>query len=105
MPNVNVGSIIDIEYSYSGMPTEFYFQADIPVKYAELNLEKSQYISFKKRSIGYEHIELLSDGRFAASNMKAFKHEPFMDSDENYINKMEIDIMSINHPSLYSVCK
>ena len=36
MPNVNVGSVIDIEFKYNGLPYIWNFQRLIPVRHSEL---------------------------------------------------------------------
>ncbi|NJK85655.1 MAG: hypothetical protein HC906_06500 [Bacteroidales bacterium] len=48
MPNVKVGSIFDIEFTFFLIPVEWRFQDVIPVRWSELYLESSQYIRFQK---------------------------------------------------------
>jgi len=53
MPNVKVGSVLDIEFYYDGLPSYWSFQRSIPVRWSELILEESIYFSFRKNSTGY----------------------------------------------------
>lgn len=48
MPNVKVGSVIDVEFFYEGVPGYWEFQKTIPIKWSELVLEQSEYISLRK---------------------------------------------------------
>src|ERR1035437_4511825 len=41
MPNVKVGSVLDIEFYFTGLPSYWSFQKDIPVRWSELILEES----------------------------------------------------------------
>ena len=52
MPNVKVGSVLDIEFYYNGLPSYWSFQKEIPVRWSELILEESTYFSFRKNSVG-----------------------------------------------------
>ncbi|MDP4209428.1 MAG: hypothetical protein Q8928_11505 [Bacteroidota bacterium] len=101
MPNVKEGSIIDLMFYFPGLPSEWKFQNEIPVKWSELVIEPNQYISFRKNFFGYESLSENSDMRWVAKNMPAFKKEPYMNSIENYITKFEIDILDINIPGYY----
>ena len=98
MPNVKVGSVLDIEFNFPGLPYEWYFQHRIPVKHSELIIENSPYVSFRKVSFGYLPLSEGSDTRWVARNMPAFKSEPYITSIENYMTKFEIDILNVNFP-------
>jgi hypothetical protein len=98
MPNVKVGSIIDIEISQPGLPGEFRFQERIPVKHAELVLETNSSIEFRKKYVGYIPLTNVGSDIFKAENVPAFKPEPFMDSEENYITKFEFDLLRVSIP-------
>ncbi len=95
MPNVKVGSIIDLEFSYNGMPREWDFQDIIPVRYSELNIESSTRIRFKFTFYGLEHLTVSTPNRWVAQNIPAFKEEPLMNSKENYLTKLRLDILEI----------
>jgi hypothetical protein len=98
MPNVKEGTIIEIEYSHFGPPFEWKFQDEIPVVYSELYLQPNSYIDFGKNMYGYEHLAYSSADRWIAKDMPALREEPFTNSINNYVNKMEIELRSINIP-------
>ncbi|MEZ5083355.1 MAG: hypothetical protein R2750_07900 [Bacteroidales bacterium] len=101
MPNVRVGSVIDIEYTFPGIPWEWYFQSTIPVIRSELKFESSPYISFRKTLYGFEPLYENSDSRWVAKDMPAFKEEPYINSLENYLTKIVFDIYSITFPGYF----
>ncbi len=101
MPNVKVGSVIDIEFTSPGIPNEWRFQEEIPVKYNELILWPSQYINFQKNFFGYEPLKIVTDTRWVAENMPAFKKEPYITSKNNYLTKFEFDIYNITFPGYF----
>ncbi len=101
MPNVRVGSVIDIEFTYSWLPSNWYFQQVIPVLRSELVIENSVYVKFRKNFFGYMPLSETSRNRWVAVDVPAFKKEPFMNSRENYISKFEIEIMKVSFPGLY----
>jgi hypothetical protein len=96
MPNVKVGSIIDIEITQNGFPREFRFQEKIPVKYCELDLEENANIGFRMRNIGSVPITKVDGYKYIAENVEAFKAEPYITSEENYISKFEFDVLRIS---------
>ena len=93
MPDVKVGSVLDIEYTYLGFPFKWHFQEVIPVKYNELNVDNGPNIRFKSNFFGYEPLAYSSRTRWIAKDMPAFKEEPFIDSKENYLTSLEFDIL------------
>jgi len=99
MPNVKEGSIIDINFAYSGLPSEWRFQEKIPIRWSELIIEPSQYFSLRKNFFGFEPLFLSTDSRWVAKEMPAFKEEPYMNSTTNYITKFEIELLNVNFPS------
>ena len=101
MPNVKVGSVIDIEYFYNDFPSEWDFQKYIPVKWSELIIETSPYIDFRKNFYGYQHLSSSSESRWVAQDMPAFKTEAYVNSSDNYLTKFEFDILSIHIPGFY----
>ncbi len=100
MPNVKEGTVIEIEYSHFGPPFEWKFQDEIPVIYSELYLQPNSYIDFSKNMYGYETLAYSSSDRWVAKHMPALREEPFTNSISNYINKMEIEVRSINIPGV-----
>ncbi len=93
MPNVRAGSVIDIEISYAGIPTEWRFQESIPVKHSELILEPHIYMKYSKNHIGYEPLDEIDGYRWVTRDVPAFKQEPYIDSPSNYISRFEIEPM------------
>ena len=101
MPNVKAGSVIEILYTHSGIPINWYFQREIPVKHSELIIERSPYIVFSVNYFGFESLDVRTGTRWLATNMPAFKEEPFMNSVENYLTKIELDISSEKYVTTY----
>ncbi|PWE00291.1 hypothetical protein [Marinilabilia rubra] len=101
MPNVKKGSVVDVEIRYNGLPSNFYFQEDIPVMHSELMIYPSQYVDFRQNFVGFEPLETSEPNHFVAKNMPAFKEEPYITSRENYITKMELDLLKISFPGHY----
>lgn len=101
LPNVKEGSVFELETTSPGLPSEWTFQSTIPVKYCELVLEQSTYVNFRKRMIGFESLTKSSDDQFIAEHMPAFKTEAYMSSKENYISKIEFDILNVNFPGYH----
>jgi hypothetical protein len=102
MPNVRVGSIVDIQMSYPGMPREWRFQDLIPVAWSELILPPTQYVEFQKKFVGYEPLHISSTYRWVGKDMPAFKSEPYINSPTNYLTKFEIEISNIHVPGYIS---
>jgi hypothetical protein len=99
MPNVKVGSIIDIQFMYDGIPSTWDFQQEIPVVYSELNIEPSIYMKFNKNYFGYIPLDVSTNTRWVASNVPAFKPEPFMTSSKNYRTRLEFDLEEVAIPT------
>lgn len=102
LPNVKVGSIIEIKYSHPGLPFEWRFQERIPVVYNELILEKSVYINFSKIQMGFEPIHAESDIKWFVKDMPAFNVEPHLNDYGNYVTKFLFQLASVGWPGLHS---
>jgi len=87
-PNVKAGSVIDITYSFVGIPFEWRFQERIPVVFSELTMDPTRTL-FDKTHFGFEPIETISPNQWRARNVPAFKEEPFLNNYSNYISKFE----------------
>jgi hypothetical protein len=98
MPNVKVGSVLDIEFYYNGLPSFWSFQRSIPVRWSELILEESTYFSFRKNSTGYVPLSEATNDRWVAKDVPAFKSEPFINNYENYLTRFNIELSSIHIP-------
>jgi len=101
MPNVEVGSVFDIQITSLGLPMEWYFQQTIPVLRSELVLESTIYVSYRKNFFGYFPLSRGENESWLALNVPAFKEEPFMNSSENYITKFEFDIIEVSFPGYF----
>ena len=95
MPAVKVGSVFDVQLVMKGIPNVWKFQDIIPVKYSELIMEWNQYVDFTKNFYGFERLSYTSPTRWVANNMPAFKVEPYINSEENYITKLEFGIQKL----------
>jgi hypothetical protein len=100
MPNVKVGSVIDVEFYYSGLPSYWSFQETYPVRWSELILEQNTYFSFRKNFVGYTQLSEGTDERWVAKNVPAFKSEPYINNYENYLTRFNIELSSIHIPGL-----
>lgn len=98
MPDVKVGSVIDIELTYSEIPSAWYFQESIPMLYSELDMYQSSYLNFKKNYFGYIPFDVNTDGRWVTKNVPAFQSEPFSAPSKNYMAHFEFDLLSITLP-------
>lgn len=98
MPNVKVGSVIDLEFYYYGLPNVWSFQETIPVKHSEISIERNDYLSFKKNYVGYIPLIQKNDYTWYVENAPAFKSEPFISSKKNFMTSFDIEIMRIHIP-------
>lgn len=101
MPNVKVGSVLDVEFFYTGLPSYWSFQETIPVRWSELILEENVNFSFRKNFVGYTSLSEASNDRWVAKNVPAFKSEPYIDNLENYLTRFNIEISSIHIPGVF----
>jgi hypothetical protein len=100
MPNVKVGSVIDLIFTSASPLQVWRFQEEIPVKYSELIMEDTPYVRFKNNFFGYEPLLISTPNRWVAKDMPSFKAEPLMTSIENYITKLEFDFLDIGFKSI-----
>jgi len=100
MPNVKVGSVLDIEFYYNGLPSYWSFQKNIPVRWSELILEESIYFSYRKNSTGYIPLSEATSDRWVAKDVPAFKSEPYLNNYENYLTRFNIEVSSIHIPGV-----
>lgn len=94
-PNVREGSVVDISFSFRGFPSVWQFQQRIPVLYSELFIPQSTNVSFSFTQIGFELLEVKQVGWYIARDMPAFRPEPYIDSEDNYMTSMMIDLQSV----------
>ena len=99
-PNVKVGSVLDVEFNYTGLPTLWNFQETIPVRWSELIIEENDYLSFRKTSVGYVPFHVATNGRWVTKDVAAFKSEPYINNLKNYISRFDIEVSSIHVPGV-----
>jgi hypothetical protein len=100
MPNVKVGSVLDVEFYYSGLPTYWNFQESIPVKWSELIIEENQYVSYRKNMVGFIPLAISTSDRWVSKDVQAFATEPFINNYKNYLTRFDIEISSIQIPGV-----
>lgn len=100
MPNVKEGSVIDLEFVFQGLPNEWRFQEEIPVRWSELIIEPSPYLDFNTNFTGFVPLAERSDIRWVSREMPAFKKEPYMNDMSNYITKADIELRSFVVPNV-----
>ncbi|GJM36317.1 MAG: hypothetical protein DHS20C18_53180 [Saprospiraceae bacterium] len=130
MPNVKVGSVIEISYTfYSDFFYEFQpwrFQYKIPVAWSEFEVSIPEYFTYNTTFRGYDFDRLVineTDSKtqsislgggdvvsyhaktyhWAAENVPSFKEEAYMAAAENFLTRVEFELSSIKFP--YSTTK
>lgn len=101
MPNVQVGSIIDIRFRFEGIPYAWYFQSDIPILWSELRLYPRSEVGIQKNFFGFEKLDINESDRWVAKNMPALKQEPYMNNLDNFLMKFEFEYSFIHIPGLF----
>jgi len=94
-PNIKIGSVVDITYTFNGFPNEWRFQQRIPVIYNELEIIRSTYVSFNKTLFGFEEVDQIEDNKWIAQNIPAFISEPYSNHYTNYITRFEFQLEEI----------
>jgi hypothetical protein len=100
MPDVVDGSIVELCYSFKGLPQEWRFQEIIPVEWSELRLPQSPYFSFNKIFFGFQPLLINTAERWVGKDMPALNEEPIMNSITNYLTKVEIELADITVPGV-----
>jgi len=98
MPNVKVGSVIDVEFYYNGLPSYWDFQKTIPMRWSEIVLEENSNFTFRKNFTGYIPLSVSTDERWVTNGVPAFKSEKYINNIDNYLTRMNIEISSIHIP-------
>ena len=101
MPDVRVGSVVEIQYSFPLLPSEWLFQDHIPVRWSELRIQDSPYVTFQKVFYGFQPLYINTAGRWVGKDMPALRTEPYMNSLSNYLTKVEIELSNITIPGYY----
>lgn len=102
MPDVRVGSVIELQFTSVAPMRTWRFQESIPVKYSELLIEDIPEVRFKSNFFGYNSLFFTSPNRWIAKEMPSFKEEPFISSKENYVSKLEFDFLNIGLQTIAS---
>ncbi len=101
MPNVKVGSVFEIEFSYASLPDVWYFQYGIPCLYSELIIPDNSYLDLRKTYTGSITFDKASKEHWIATNIPAFKEEPYVSAPNNYKAKVSIDLLRVSYPGYY----
>ena len=115
LPNVKEGSVIEYVYTVS---SEFYyifpnwqFQYDIPVRWSEYWAMFPEFFIFEKYMQGYisptlyevkdkSSTDFNTKGHhWVSKNVPAFKAEPFMTSEDDYVSKINLALSHVNFPN------
>jgi hypothetical protein len=91
-PNVKPGSVVDLRYSFWGLPHVWAFQERIPVMYSEIELESTSHVKFVKMLYGKIPVKAESKQKWIAEEVPAFQEEPFMTDYSNYVTHFKFDI-------------
>jgi hypothetical protein len=98
MPDVRPGSVVEIQYSFFLLPNEWLFQDNVPVRWSELRITDSPYVTFQKVFYGFQPLYINQPGRWVGKDMPALRSEPYMNSLSNYLTKVEIELSNIMVP-------
>jgi len=98
MPDVRVGSVVEILYTFPLLPNEWNFQDVVPVRWSELRIPNNPYVTFQKVFYGFEPLYVNEPGRWVTKDMPALRPEPYINSLVNYLNRAEIELSSIDVP-------
>jgi hypothetical protein len=114
LPNVKVGSVIEYSYTvsseYLANFPNWKFQYDIPVRLSEYWALFPEFFTFEKYMQGFVPVTNYEVTRknnsdfqiqahhYVSKDVPAFKAEPFMTSEDNYVSKMNFALSYITFP-------
>lgn len=101
MPDVMDGSIIEIQYTFNGLPYGWRFQDRIPVRWSELRIPYTPYFTINTISYGFLPLFIHETERWVGKDMPAIVEEPYVNSISNYMSKLDIEITKITIPRYY----
>lgn len=101
LPNVKVGSVVELEYSHSSLPFAWNFQEMIPVKYTELAIGESHYYIFDVNHYGNLPLNHLGGYHWLGKDLPAFKPEPMMASINNNMRRVEFELEKVAIPGVF----
>jgi len=104
LPEVRVGSVIEYKYSISGAGSmRWYFQRSIPVKLSrfvisfpetyEIRMVPHTILPLKIDTVKKENRDIL---KFTMENVPSLSDEPFMLSEEDYLQRLDARVVSYN---------
>lgn len=110
MPSVKEGSIIEYIYQTTSAPLEWRFQMEVPTRLSEYWANFPNIVKVRKYMQGYvpvsEYKEIGENtAHWILKDVPAFRKEPFMSSETDYISKVTFVIDYINSINAYSYFK
>lgn len=119
-PNAKVGSIIEYTYEIttpfdvSNKPRNWYFQQNIPVKWSEYIISYPNTLYYRGLMSGFlplyikEEKEALfravnqtgTKYRYVIKDVPAFKSEPYITTVDDYVSKIDFELVSVNWPGI-----
>jgi hypothetical protein len=122
-PNVKEGSIIEYEIEitsgYDAYVYDWDFQSSIPIAWSGYNVSIPEYYVFNRQTKGYNSFTEATQSQesrsinfggsntilytsnidhFVMKDVPAFKQEPFMDCEDNYLSTVTYELRSIQVP-------
>ncbi len=105
-PQVKAGSIIEYKYTDENPAMgNWYFQKDVPVKLSRFKLDfpselEITALPFCTLPLDQKMGEKSNPGiqTYTMSNIPALADEPYMSSDEDYLQRLEVKLLAINVP-------
>ncbi len=114
LPNVKVGSIIEVSYTVTSDYVTYFpnwqFQYDIPAVHSEYWALIPEFFVFEKYMQGYLTSDydvnpqngadfMVNAHHWKMKDVPAFKEEPFMTCERDYISKVKFALSYINFPN------
>jgi len=101
LPNVKEGSVLEYSYVISSDGVHgFYFQHSIPTALSEYTLEIPKTVSYRKFLKGTlkptKHEAFNGGEKWVFENVPAFKPEPYMPSEDEYISQIDFSFTKSN---------
>ncbi|MBB4077639.1 hypothetical protein GGR28_000240 [Lewinella aquimaris] len=125
-PQITPGAVIEYRYTLSTesilTPTNYVFQEDIPVRWAEYTARIPKYYSYLSlgmhgnyhireveqrplrwspvalRGLSNEQMIMHSDMRFVMKDIVPFKHQPYTNNLRDYLPRVRLQLQSVQYP-------
>ena len=122
LPSVQEGAVLEYRYtirspfSTTHNPRTWRFQEDIPVSWSEYRINVPDYFHYKMMLGGYLNLDIneqkpskialipgqedfsMSTYRFAMKNVPAFRDEPYITTNDDYLSKLDFELASYQLP-------